>query len=955
MDSDELLQKCNALLYENHLLKTEVDRLKKLLEANGFSFQHFEKSNSSGRIDKFSSTDKKMDLYLSLFRGRTDVYAKRWQNKAGISGYSPVCLNEWKNNICGKSHGKCSSCAYKLYQPFGNNVIEDHLTGNIIAGIYPLISDETCYFLAIDFDGPGWNSDVLAVRQSCKELSIPITIERSRSGDGAHAWFFFQEKIPATLARNFGTKLLTFTMSHYHGIKFTSYDRLFPNQDTLPKGGFGNLIALPLQKEARKMNNSEFIDETFTAYPDQWYYLSNIQKISIDDVNLFISKFNLPDELGILQSFDESSLKPWETSKKPQLKVSDFPPLLTVVESNMIYVRKNGISPRGINALKRLAAFKNPDFFKTQAMRLSTYGKPRIISCSEESEEFIHLPRGCKVDLLVLLTSLKIELTLTDLTIPGRPIDVTFNGTLREEQSNALEHLLESKTGILCGTTAFGKTIVAINLIAEVKTTTLIIVDKVSLLTQWKKKLEQFLTFNDDKPDSQISKDKTDRNSAPIGIVGNSKNSTKGIIDIALIQSLSRMEELKEFIQIYGMIIVDECHHVSSFSFEKVLKAAPARYVYGLTATPFRKDGHHPIIFMQCGKISFRDDAKVQAANRPFQHFIIPRFTRFAFPQSDNASDLSISRIYSEILIDEFRNQIIADDVISCYKEGRNCCIITERTAHIELLIKKLIPEIPDIITLTGKLKASELKEAIKTIENQPQHKPLTLIATGKFIGEGFDVPRLDTLFLTMPISWKGTLQQYAGRLHRLYDGKQEVRIYDYIDIHIPVLEKMYHRRLNGYGSIGYKIKPLSGSFDQPDIIYDKSSFLPVYTNDLLNAQKEIFIISPFVSRRRVCMILPQLQSAILKNISVTVITRPIIDFKDTDMKKIAEVHHLIRSAGITLQFKSNIHQKFAIIDQKIVWYGSINLLSFGSAEESIMRLNSGMIAGELMKSFKNR
>lgn len=501
-------------------------------------------------------------------------------------------------------------------------------------------------------------------------------------------------------------------------------------------------------------------------------------------------------------------------------------------------------------------------------------------------------------------------------------------------------------------TTAFGKTIVAIKLIAETKVNTLIIVDKVSLLDQWKKKLLIFLNFPNEY--TQTSKKGDSKSTNPIGILGDGKNTLSGFIDIALVQSLSRTENLEEITGKYGMIIVDECHHVSAFSFEKVLKSAPAEYVYGLTATPQRKDGHHPIIFMQCGQIRFRDDAKVQASNRPFDHFIIPRFTRMILPLLDYNSASNISKIYSEITTDEFRNQLIVDDIISCHKEGRNCCIITERTAHIEELLFKLKPAIPDIITLTGKLKTSELKAAIESIENKPLSSPLTIIATGKFIGEGFDVPRLDTLFLTMPISWKGTLQQYAGRLHRLWDSKHEVRIYDYIDIHIQVLEKMYHRRLNGYGGFGYKIKPLLGAFEQPDIIYDKNSFLPVYTNDFNGAQNEIIITSPFVSKLRITRLLPQIQAVIDRKVAVIVITRPVDDFKDADKQKVSEIHSLLVNTGVRMHLQSNIHQKFAVIDQKIVWYGSINLLSFGNAEESIMRLNSAMITGELLKEYKN-
>lgn len=747
MNYNELLQKYNELVSENTRLQSEINRLQNLIAPKGQNQIIAIPDNLPGEFNKFSRADEKIELYMSIFKGRTDVYAKRWENKVGKSGYSPVCLNEWKNNVCSKPQGKCNNCNSKLYPQVDKGIVEDHLTGKIVVGIYPMLPDETCWFLAIDFDGSEWKKDVTAVRQSCIDLSVPVAIERSRSGNGAHAWFFFQEPVSAVIARKFGTKLLTYTMSRRHEIKFASYDRLFPNQDTMPRGGFGNLIALPFQKEARKLDNSVFVDTDFVAYSDQWLHLSSIRKLTSDDVEATISRIKIPDELGNLHNEDDPTTKPWEPVKRSSVTKSDFPQNMIIVESDMLYIVKSGISQNALNTLKRLAAFKNSDFFKTQAMRLSTYGKPRIISCSEETEQYVCLPRGCREDLIALLSGLNVKYLFDDQTQHGNAIYVTFNGVLRDEQTTALNLLLAQNTGVLCGTTAFGKTVVAIKLISELKVNTLIIVDKVSLLSQWKNKLEQFLTFNNELQNSQTNKNQSIKSATPVGVFGAGKKSTTGIIDIALVQSLARLEDLKEFLNPYGMIIVDECHHVSSVSFENVLKKAPARYVYGLTATPQRKDGHHPIIFMQCGNIRFRDDAKQQAANRPFDHVIVPRFTRMVLSLEHQSNNISISTIYSDIIIDEFRNQVIADDVISCFKEGRNCCIISERTAHIEMLIRKLQPEITDIITLTGQLKSSELKTALKNVENQPIEKPITLIATGKFIGEGFDIPRLDTLF----------------------------------------------------------------------------------------------------------------------------------------------------------------------------------------------------------------
>ena len=578
------------------------------------------------------------------------------------------------------------------------------------------------------------------------------------------------------------------------------------------------------------------------------------QKLSEDDVIMLISKLCNGNELGILKRDDqEEPQKPWETKNTVKLSDDDFPQAIKIVKANMLFILKTGISHRALNRLKRLAAFNNPEFYKAQAMRMPNYKNkiPRIISCSDETEDYLCLPRGCEADVRAFFAELKIEPKVIDETNHGRSIDVEFNGSLRDEQPRALDKLLEHDIGVLSGTTAFGKTVVAIKLIAERKVNTLIIVDKVNLVTQWKKRLTEFLTINEILPD-RVEDKKRGRKKANciIGQLGAGKDNLSGIIDIAVMQSLNRMGEVKDCVKNYGMIIVDECHHISAFSFETILKSSNAKYVYGLTATPIRKDGHHPIIFMQCGPIRFKDDAKKQAEKRPFEHYVIPRFTSLRVPLDKNEKDVSIQELYSEIVVNECRNQLITDDIVKSFESGRNCLVLTERTAHVELLAKKLSERIPEVISLTGGMGVKRTREIMTQISDTPADKPLTLVATGKYIGEGFDEPRLDTLFLVMPISWKGTLQQYAGRLHRLFANKKEVQIYDYVDIHVRMLERMYHKRLNGYATIGYKAKGDSSAPESIDVIFDKSNFLSVYTNDIINAAREILIVSPFVTKK---------------------------------------------------------------------------------------------------------
>jgi len=484
MNFKELYEKYQELIDENNNLKEEIKELRTQLDITKPRFNSNEIFEHKSTLEIFTintpneallintnsflEPPEKIKLFMSLFRGRGDVYAKRWQNKKGQAGYSPVCLNEWKPRVCHKPKLKCIECNQKAYAALDEKVIEEHLRGNIVAGIFPMCLDETCYFLAIDFDDEGWQKDISVLRNICNDFDIPVSVERSRSGRGAHAWFFFEDRIPSVLARKFGSALLTCSMIKRHEITFKSYDRFFPNQDTLPKGGLGNLIALPLQKAARNANNSEFIDENFEPYHDQWAFLGNIKKISEERIKTLICKLCHGNELGLLRKDDEEEPKPWEQNKVTLLK-SDFPNNIEFIKANMLFIPKTGISQRALNHLKRLAAFKNPEFYKAQSMRISTYNKPRIISCAYETEKYLCLPRGCESDLTAIFKKLDLDFILIDKTNAGKSINVEFNGSLRDEQPYALNELLKFDNGVLSGTTAFGKTVVAIKLISERK------------------------------------------------------------------------------------------------------------------------------------------------------------------------------------------------------------------------------------------------------------------------------------------------------------------------------------------------------------------------------------------------------------------------------------------------------------------------------------------------------
>ena len=906
-------------------------------------------------IHNYSTPTEKVELFMALFAGRDDVFAKRWANsQKGSAGYVPVCYNEW-SMVCPKSGGgkmKCGDCPNQNFARYDAIAVEKHLKGQMTVGVYPMFHDETCRFLAFDFDGKDYSPDdlrrdVTVIREVCAEKDISMAVERSRSGKGIHFWIFFSESIPTSTARKFGSSLITYAMSKRHELPFKTYDRMIPNQDTLPKGGFGNLIALPLQKMFRENGNSMFVDENFNVYTDQWNYLYNVKKYSLEEIESFIRQLSPMGELGDLRR-DSEYEKPWE-NKKPEQKLTkfDFPDTVKIVRANMLYIEKSEISNLALNTLKRLAAFSNPEFYKAQAMRLSTYDKPRIISCSDETAQYLCLPRGLEDEIDYLLEGKGVKIQYSDKTNKGREIDVMFNGELRGEQQQAVDALLAHNNGILSATTAFGKTVIGARLIADIKVNTLILVHRTNLMSQWVERLNEFLVINEE-PIPELTPKGRKRKKTIIGQIGGGRNNLSGVIDVAVMQSLVSGDEVKELVRDYGMIIVDECHHVSAFSFEQILKSANSKYVYGLTATPTRQDGHHPIIFMHCGKIRYRVDAKEQASERPFEHFVIPRFTRFQKPAFRDANKWTITDIYNDIQNSELRNSLIIQDVIAAVEQGRNPIVLTERTDHVKYLAAQLKLHIKNVISLRGGETQKKNRESLQNVADISEDEPFVLVATGKYVGEGFDMPRLDTLFLAMPISWKGTLQQYAGRLHRLYEGKKEVQVYDYVDVYVGMLEKMYQKRLRGYAAIGYKAKGTPKPLEEVHSIYDNHTFFSIYSADIIAARNEILIVSPFVTKRRIMSSLNYLTTA---NAKVTVVTKPPENYIEKDRTKIAECIELLRQYGVTIKTRDRIHQKFAIMDQRVVWYGSINLLSYGVSEESIMRIENIDIAAELLMS----
>lgn len=724
-------------------------------------------------------------------------------------------------------------------------------------------------------------------------------------------------------------------------VSFKSYDRIFPNQDSLPEGGFGNLIALPLQGKARKNGNSVFVDKHFIPYDDQWMYLTEIEKVSEKQVDKLLRVYGQRSELGELSTTNET--KPWELPVLPELSTEDFPKEIEIVRSNALYLPLKGLSSKVLNYIKRIASFKNPEFYARQGMRLSTYNIPHIISCADIKDKYIAMPRGYEDAIIDLLHIRKVNYGVEDKTNYGEPISVSFNGELRSEQKIAIKQLLLHRNGVLNATTAFGKTVTAIGLIAEIKVSTLILVHTRALLDQWKSCLETFLKIDyvEEKHPYIRGRKKT---FSPFGSLDSSGNTLHGKVDIALIQSCLSKDGVKPFVRDYGMVLVDECHHVSAVNFEQVLKFSNAHYVYGFTATPVRKDGHQPIIFMQCGPIRYSADAKAQMESQTFERFLIPRFTSYRELSDEKPAYV---RVIQKMAEDKQRNQLIINDVSMVLEEKRTPIVLTTLTSHVEVLSKLLADRCKRVITLVGSESAKEKRLKMNILQTIPPEEPLVIVATGKYVGEGFDYPRLDTLFLALPISWKGNVEQYAGRLHREYSDKKEVRIYDYIDIHVPMCDVMYRRRLKGYAIVGYKLfQEVSDNLFgvEQNVIYTGKNYQNTLLDDLRSAKKSVVISTTKLWLYKHSTILNMLEKLLRRDVEVIAFLR-----------QPSEGNSQLLNIGVIVKIKEDLTIHSIIIDKRTTWYGSVNYLGHSAEDDNAMRLENEVVADDMINMLYNK
>ncbi len=760
----ELLEALETLRLENQVLRREIDHLKV----------------PPSKTETAWSTDKKLRLYRSLFRGREDVYAIHFENqRSGKRGYRPSTRDP-RLKAPYRPEDLC---------PLTDGVIYRHLKGELAVGLYPLLVNEETHLLAIDFDKSDWLADALAYLNTSRQWGIPGALERSRSGNGAHVWLFFDAPVPAVLARQLGARILT-TSARERGVgKLESYDRFFPNQDTMPKGRLGNLIALPLQGEAVQSGNALFIQDDGIPFDNQWEFLQTLRKITraeLDEV-LLTHPGEYWEDLGLL---DPNRLA-IARSEPPHLASKPYKPLdrrkrLTLIINSRLSVPTKDVPAHIQYGVAHLAAFPNPEFFRRQRLHFSTWNTPRILSLADELDGRLALPRALADEAIAFLEQQGFEAAVEDQRTNGTSVKVRFRLTLWPEQQLAAQSLAFHDSGILDAATSFGKTVVAAWLIAQKQVNTLVVVPNRVLLAQWMERLKESLELPTD---------------GSMGQIGGGEKRPSGIIDVGTLQTLSRPEGIQHLSR-YGMVIFDECHHLASPRYEQLLQNCPAYYRFGLSATPLRKDGHHPIIFMHLGPIRFTYDTKQQVRHSPYEYRVKPRYTKFVQTLAEEPN--TIQTLFKALAYDAERNSLIAEDIRRAVREGRVPLVLTQRTGHRDTLAQLLGRDDFEVVVLKSHPKAEERKRITQALDAPISERGRVILSTGRLLGEGFDLPRLDTLFLAAPVSWKNVLKQYVGRLHRTHPDKNTIVVYDYVDADVPQLWRMYQRRHSSYRSFGY-------------------------------------------------------------------------------------------------------------------------------------------------------
>ena len=966
-----LQSRIQALEDENRLLKER-------LEEAGVSYADIVSGDAEGvvelydpdqgaRIKKFDVTDKiASDFFMMFCRGRKDVYDLRYTNpKTGKNGYYTQCFNRWDRgcHIQKKDGVRCKDCELRAYKPVTLPLIKAHMNGtdpngNDVVAIYPMLENNLCQLLVFDFDNhakgaeqedyanidDGWKEEINALRHICKNLDVDAVVERSRSGRGAHLWIFFKEMVPARLARRFGFALLEKGAESVNLKSFKYYDRMIPTQDALPEGGLGNVIALPLQGMALKSGNSAFIDENWNAYEDQLNVLAGTRRLTRQGIEDYLSLWYSTGST----SEDNGTDAPWD--KNSEIEAGSVKGVVRIVLADRIYIDSTGMSNKTKRQLRRMATFSNKQYFQNQAMDMPNYDESRFIYLGSDEGKYIVLPRGLREEILKKFDNAGISYKIEDKRTKGQELNISFRGELRESQIPAVETMLENETGILHAATAFGKTVVCCDMIARRGISTLILVDRADLMNQWIKRLEEFLDIDEELPEYQTKTGRTRKRKSLIGNLQGAHDTLTGIVDVAMIRSLKKKDGFHPKLKEYAQVYFDECHHAASDSAIEVLQEINAKYVYGVTATPKRGDGKEKINEFLLGPIRYRFTAKDRAEEQNINHLVYPRFTRTVKPHHLSKTPYG-NDAYELIRNNDVRDEQIIRDVADCVQAGRTPVVLTKYVDHAKKLSERLKTYADRLILLTGANGTKARRAQVEELNKVDNSDSLILVGTGSLLGEGFDFPRLDTLFMATPVSGENVVEQYVGRLNRDYDGKENVIVYDYVDSHIPKFDKMYSARLKAYKKIGYELcVNMDGEKQKANAIYDIENYAETYWKDLEEANSAVVVSSPRLNNQKVDRIIKILGKRRELGVKVTIVTWHPDAYKYGKDDVRMELMERLRKAGFEIRLVEESCEHYAVIDNEIVWYGSVNLLSKEDAEDNLMRVCSKDIAAELLE-----
>ena len=975
----QLQKQLNDLQLENQLLKNILDKAGLSYRKELSTFRQCDRKEAydpeQGKriIHPQVITENMANQFFGMFWGRQDVYAKRSVNKeTGKAAYYPQCNNFW-TSVCHKKIKdgvNCRECANRSYKTITKKDILNHLQGNAynssdVIGIYPLFKNGTCRFMVFDFDNHDkgaeekdfanvddtWIEEVEAMREICVLNGIEPLVERSRSGRGAHIWIFFDKPIDASVVRKFGFALLDRGAEQVNLKSFKYYDRMLPAQDALlDDSAVGNLIALPLQGKALQDGNSAFVDGNWNAYCNQWEILFSKPRLSREFLEEKIKEWSNPIDDIAANANESDREKPW--NRMQCFCKDDVDGKLHITLSNGIYVDNTNLKASMQNRIRRMAAINNPIFYKHQAIGTSNYATSRWIYLGKDYlSGYIQIPRGLQDELLDRVKKTEIDYEIEDERQQGKNINVEFKGELRPEQNKALKELTKYDNGILYAATAFGKTVLSSAIIAQKKVNTLIILEASTLMEQWKEALDKFLNINEELPTYETKTGRVRQRKSLIGTLQGVHDSMTGIIDIAMAGSLCKKGEYHKLLNQYGLVIVDECHHSASETIANVLKEIKAKYVYGVTATPKRGDGLEKINYMLIGPIRYSYTAKEKAKEQGIQHLVYLRFTRTVMPRGVIAGKMHPNEAYEIIHNNDVRDEQIIEDVKICVSTGRTPVVLSRYKDHSEKLYEHLKNYADHVFLMTGNNSKKEHRKILEQMHNVAKDESLILIATGSLVGEGFDFPRLDTLFMATPVSFRGVVEQYAGRLNRDYAGKENVIIYDYVDNHIPMFDNMYIKRLKAYKQIGYElVGGVQNDKQVVNAIYDVGNYIETFHKDLFDANKNVIISSPAINGSKVYELIDMIKEKQVSGVQVTIITWTPDSYGFGDAAYWMRLHEDMRKAGFYIKTVEESCQRFAVIDQEVVWYGNINLLSKEKVDDSIMRVKSKDIASELME-----